>query len=163
MVEEQSNFKGEYEHNRRLLKDTSKRRSELEAVMGPTHLMALAAEGLKKCAGGIEQGTRLSTRFKQQVKLHHPRSHGLRLLAKELISKGLLDKRVTVVQLADRPDKVIDKRNEHIHMDSSSTLDTRMEDTRALLLSNPTLGRQHQDCVMVIMNWQILKRSYKEI
>ena len=28
------------------------RRSELYSVMGPTHLMALSAEGLKYCVGG---------------------------------------------------------------------------------------------------------------
>ncbi len=163
MAEQQSNLQKEYEHNRGLLGDTSQRRSELESVMGPTHLMALSAEGLKYCAGGSEQGTRLSTRFRQQVKPHHPQSHSLRLLAKELWSKGLLDKRVTVAQLADRLDNVIDERSKHIHVNSSpSQLDTRMEDTRALLLSNPTLARQHQDCAMVIKNWQILKRSYKE-
>ena len=47
MAEQQSNLQGEYAHNKRLLEDTSERRSELESVMGPTHLMALSAEGLK--------------------------------------------------------------------------------------------------------------------
>ena len=162
MAEQQSNLQGEYAHNRRLLEDTSKRRPELESVMGPTHLMALSAEGLKYCAGDSEQGTRLSMRFKQQVKPYHRRSHSLRLLAKELWSKGLLDKRVTVAQLEDKLDGVIDERNKYIHLNSPPSLDTRMEDTHVLLLSNPTLARQHQDCEMVIKGWQILKRIYKE-
>ena len=137
------------------------RRSELETEMGPAHMMALSAEGLKCCTGGSEQVPGLCTRFHRQVNLRHEQSVTFRMLAKELRERDLLPKGTTLLQLAEMLDGVINKRNKYIHLEAPPDLDTRMEATRQLILRNPALERQHPHCALVIKNWQILKRLYK--
>ena len=148
---------GKRADNKQLYEAAKKCATELASVAGPTHLLALAAEGLKRCTGVCEQITVPSMRFWQQMQRDPGTFH---LLHQQLRDKKLLDTGVTLEKLAEKFDGVIDARNKHIHLAGPPTLHERMKDALNLLRKNKALADQHKDCAMVIEGWIVLRNLY---
>ncbi|CAK0787366.1 hypothetical protein CVIRNUC_010586 [Coccomyxa viridis] len=80
---------GKHAYNMQLHEAAVRRATELASVAGPTHLLALAAEGLKRCTGVREQITvpSIQYRFRQQMQGDLDTFH---LLHQQLRNKKLL-------------------------------------------------------------------------
>ena len=128
---------GKRANNKQLYEAAKKCATELVSLAGPTHLLALAAKGLKQCTGVCEQITVPSMRFRQQMQGNPDKFH---LLHQLLRDKKLLDTGSTLEKLAEKLDGIIDAQNEHIHLAVPPTLNGLMNDTLNVLRKNKALA-----------------------
>ena len=127
---------------------------KLELMLAPSHLMYIAAKGLQLCLAGKQAGP--YRQFAQQLssRKHNP----LNALGRELKQAGLLEKQVSLRQLAAKLDAISGAW--HAYLDMPADLEAQMTATARLLGNNSTVVNQHRDHAMVILGWQFFRSLY---